>query len=115
MRTLLQIAQRRLTMLAGLAVGAGVMTVWGPASVLELDRADLPTDRAPSGRPLRLAAAHDCWTGAAPADMKGRIPGHVVVTTPGGRTVYSARLVGPALEQTFDGQGAGLVVHAFCR
>lgn len=61
-----------------------------------------------------LIAAHDCWTGSAPADVE--IPGHVVVTTPAGDTVYAgARRVGQALEQVFDGAGHGLTVHAFCR
>lgn len=30
-----------------------------------------------------LIAKHDCWTGQAPADMEGVVPGHVVVTKHG--------------------------------
>ena len=47
--------------------------------------------------------------------MEGRFPGHVVVTRPDQRTVYSERLVGRALEQEFDGADHDLRVHAFCR
>jgi hypothetical protein len=76
------------------------------------------TTARPVERPVplaeRLSDRHDCWSGNAPADMAGEIPGHVVVTYEG-RTVYSAALVGPALEQLFDGTDHGLTVHAFCR
>ena len=61
-----------------------------------------------------MVARHDCWTGAAPADMVGRLPGHVVATVRG-RTVYSARLVGPALDQVFGDVDNHLIVHGFCR
>lgn len=60
-----------------------------------------------------LIGQHDCWTGPAPADVV--FPGHVVATRPDGRTVYSARLVGPALDHVFKGAHPDLVVHAFCK
>jgi hypothetical protein len=73
----------------------------------------------PASRPLSAVATmvrdHDCWTGPAPSDMAGRMPGHVVVTTADGRLRYSSRLVGPALEQVFNGAENHLTVHAFCR
>ena len=73
-------------------------------------------DRPPApGSPRDLIDRHACWTDEAPADMEGRFPGHVVVTRPDQRTVYSARLVGPSLEQVFDGADHDLRVHAFCR
>jgi hypothetical protein len=63
--------------------------------------------------PAMLAEHGDtCWTGEAPADAG--IPGHVLWRHPDGETVYSARLVGPALETTFgDGNLPGSPV-AFC-
>jgi hypothetical protein len=68
----------------------------------------------------RLVADHHCWTDRAdmPANMDGRMPGHVVVTTAAAPTtaVYSAELVGPALEQVFTPYAdADLTVYAFCR
>jgi hypothetical protein len=60
------------------------------APVVSSGRAPVPGER--------IIEAHDCWTGVAPSDMKGQLPGHVVVTREG-RTVYSAAQVGPALEQ----------------
>lgn len=65
----------------------------------------------------RLIAKHDCWTGAAPADMEGQIPGHVVVTRADKfRPVLGGDvLVGQALEQLFDGIDHDLRIHAFCR
>ncbi len=53
------------------------------------------------GSPAALIAAHDCWTGDAPADMVGVLPGHVVVSLPNGDPVYrGGKWVGKALEQT---------------
>ena len=72
-----------------------------PAPVVEPTRAEV------------LAERHDCWQGEAPEDVD--MPGHVVWQHPDGRTVYSARLVGPALDTLFgDGNLAGSPV-AFCR
>ena len=71
----------------------------------------------------RLIEQHDCWTSAAntPADMRGKMPGHTVVTTVASpsRPTYSAELVGPALDKTFAPDRRTyanvLTVHAFCR
>ena len=73
-------------------------------------RADRPS---PVEAAARLAARHNCWTSAqeAPVDL----PGHVVVTPPGGRPVYSRRWTGPALEQLFGEVDHHLTVHGFCR
>jgi hypothetical protein len=64
-----------------------------------------------------LVVEHGCWTGEAPVDMQGQLPGHVVVTKRGAEApVYGgSRLTGMALEQIFDGEPYGLTVHAFCR
>lgn len=65
--------------------------------------------------PAALLAVNDCWTGEAPADMQGKVPGHVVVTL-GGQTRFSGeRMVGKALAQIFDGADHGLTIHGFCR
>lgn len=67
-----------------------------------------------AGSPAALIKRHGCWTGQAPADMEGKVPGHVVVSK-GSRVLYSAKLVGPALDQVFGVKDHGLVVHGFCR
>lgn len=67
------------------------------------------------GSPEALLAQHGCWTGAAPVDMEGKTPGHVVVTVTGDQTLYSARLVPAALDQVFNGAHHGLIVRGFCR
>lgn len=61
-----------------------------------------------------LAGIHGCWAGEAPADMRGKIPGHVVMTLPSGRTVYSTD-VDRAMRHVFETPERGLMVHAFCR
>lgn len=67
-------------------------------------------------RIAQLLHDHDCWTGKAPADMTGKMPGHVVVTTRGGRIVYGGpRLVDAALDQVFNGTKRHLIVGGFCR
>jgi hypothetical protein len=72
-----------------------------------------PTNTRPS--PVDdLIARHGCSTGNAPAEMEGRIPGHVVATDDG-HTVYSAGLVRRALKDVFERDDPSLQVHAFCR
>lgn len=78
-----------------------------------------PAPEAPvaPGSPEDLIQRHGCWTGKAPADMEGAIPGHVIVTRPGADAPEygGARLVGLALDQAFNGADNGLTIHAFCR
>jgi len=103
------------------SIGTAVHLLLAPALVTAAAVAAWPeepprtvADRPDPGSPAAVVARHDCWTGEAPADLAGKFPGHVVVTVRG-RTVYSARLVGPALDQVFGGADNGLVVHGFCR
>ena len=75
-----------------------------------------PVDRnVAQDSPAAVLGAHegDCWTGRAPDDVY--IPGHVIVQYGDGRTVYSARLVGEALEAAINGAPAPFDVLAFCR
>lgn len=65
--------------------------------------------------PAALVATHDCWTGEAPADMQGVVPGHVVVTVDGTTRLGGERMVGKALAQIFEGADHGLRVAGFCR
>jgi hypothetical protein len=65
--------------------------------------------------PADLVAAHDCWSGEAPDDMAGRMPGHVVVTVAGEPRYAGPRMVAKALDQVFGDVDHGLTVHAFCR
>lgn len=59
---------------------------------------------------------HGCWSGLAPVEMEGKMPGHVVVTLPNQVTVYGGpKLVKKSLEQVFSDVDHGLVVRAFCR
>ncbi len=63
----------------------------------------------------RMVSAHGRWTGDAPADMQGALPGHVVVTIDGRPRYAGAGMVGKALSQLFEDVDHGLTVHAFCR
>lgn len=64
-----------------------------------------------------LMDRHGCWSGEAPAEMAGVVPGGVVFTAPGDGPSYSAEpaVVGRALRHVFDRREPGLVVHGFCR
>lgn len=104
--------------LASFALSFLLFSALGPSLRTELLDGDV---RAPAGstsdRVEELITKHRCWTGAAPADMEGQVPGHVVITGAGATT---ARLggeeeVGRALEHVFDGLHPQLQVHAFCR
>jgi hypothetical protein len=110
---------RRITtgLLAGGILGA-VATVHAFAPTTH-DTADTQTGArvdVAAERAAELIAKHGCWTGEAPADMAGKFPGHVVVRKTDARLpIYSARLVGPAIDHVFDGDHAGMTVYAFCR
>jgi hypothetical protein len=93
---------------------AGASIVAGNAQVRQVDQGG--TLSAAESRALDLYHAHDCWRDEPPADMRGRVPGHVVVTTRHGRTTYGGpRLVSRALSQLFEDEPAGLRVWSFCR
>ena len=84
------------------------------------DPTDTDPEYHPGSRPTAvevgpaMVQGHDCWVHEAPPGVS--IPGHVVVTTPEGRTVYGGpRLTGLALEQVFDHIDHGLTVWGFCR
>ena len=117
MPTFLRIFKRRLASLAGFALGMLIVSLIG-VSTLQAATADRPIAPPAPTRAQELIEAHDCWTGAAPADMEGVLPGHVVATRAGRQAVHSRRLVGPALDQLFaepTERTRTLVVHAFCR
>lgn len=95
-----------------LIVGLFLTVVFYGATTQPLaDRTHAPAD----GSPAALIDAHDCWTGAAPADMVGVLPGHVVVTVDGVTRYAGQRMVGKALDQTFGNKDHGLTVVGFCR
>lgn len=122
-------AVNALAILLGGSVGVCVVALAGAAGVFaqndvqsaHIEFPGSPSRIEPRGvREVRaLFEAHDCWTGRRdiPADMRGRHPGHVIVTRSGAdRPTYSAALVGPAMDQLFGSAGGDdLTVHAFCR
>jgi hypothetical protein len=105
---------RLLAMMVVVAAWAARFAVGG-AVYADDDVASTPATQA-AVTPSHLIESHDCWSERAPADMRDRLPGHVVVTTRSGRTVYGGpRLVGKALDQQFAHKPAGLTVWGFCR
>lgn len=101
----------------GLVLGFTVTAVLAGAWVIPEDQ---PTSAQPTtpGSVGWLVERHHCWTGEAPDDMEGAVPGHVVLTWPGKKTpTYGgAHAVSVALEHLFgDEKTPGLTVHAFCR
>lgn len=99
---------------AGFAVSYGVVSWLTGSSTAFLSRGEGSGTGASATEVQRLIDEHDCWTRQAPADMEGRMPGHVVATVDG-KTSYSSELVEPALESVFGTPVPGLTVHAFCR
>ena len=122
MRTTDLALRRRLTgaavsaavIFAGFAVSYGLVSWLGGSPLASLSGAEEAQAGADPTEVQRLIDEHDCWTGRAPRDMTGEVPGHVVATV-SGETTYSAELVGPALESVFGTPAPGLTVHAFCR
>lgn len=67
----------------------------------------------------RLVERHGCWTGEAPPEWQGEIPGHAVVTLPGRAPRRTPSSVGFDVWLGPDGQLATGderpgTVHAFC-
>ena len=62
-------------------------------------------------RVMGLVNRHDCWSGAAPKDMRNKVPEHAVVTLPRRRAAYLSSDVGFAI---WAGDRPG-TLHAFCR
>lgn len=77
--------------------------------------AEVPLASVKTPEAMRLLADNNCWTGDAPANMVGVLPGHVVVTVNGDATLGGERMVGMALEQIFNDTDHGLTVHGFCK
>lgn len=90
---------------ASYAVGGSLVDAPAPA----------PVERHAGG--LSLMDQHGCWSGDAPADMVGELPGHAVVTWPGDTapSYDGDRAVGAALGHVFDGTHPRLKVWGFCR
>lgn len=69
-------------------------------------------------RAARLVERHDCWTGDAPADAAGEIPGGVVLAEIGKRPRFYSNdaIVGGALDHLFVESDPTIVaVFGFCR
>ena len=98
----------------GFAVSYGIVSWLSGSTTAFLSGGEEAEAGADATEVRRLIDEHDCWTGRAPRDMTGEVPGHVVATV-SGETTYSAELVGPALESVFGTPAPGLTVHAFCR
>lgn len=93
-------------------LGFGVMLFVWP--LIGITAVQVPNDTpAPAHPSEALIAAHDCWTGKAPEDVK--MPGHAVIGK--GDHVWYAGPVGvnKALEHVFNDQYPNLTVYAFCR
>lgn len=102
------------TVLAAGAAGYAAVSLLPMTAVMVEPEA--PVAPEPS-RAEVLVEKHDCWTGEAPADMVGVVPGHVVLTLKNGKTVYHGSLgVEAALQHVFEEPLPGIkAVHAFCR
>jgi hypothetical protein len=98
---------------AGVAGAVAAGDLAGPPSDLRPE----PAGHEPSpaaARVSRLVHDHDCWGSDRVPRHPGQLPGHVVVTTAHGRAVWSAALVGAALDHVFENRHPALTVHAFC-
>jgi hypothetical protein len=96
--------------------GAVVGVVLGLAALAGVDRPRATSDHPSYAQ--RLADLHDCWSGRAPADMAGEVPGGTVMKPAGSQVpVYrhSPHAVQVALAHVFEGRHPGVLVYAFCR
>lgn len=80
----------RLMRLVGLALVtvAFVATIATNASEARSEYASVPSGPSVSD----VMAEHDCWSGEAPADMKGKIPGYAVVDLGDGPAYVNSKI-----------------------
>lgn len=119
LRTHLVVAFARAVFITAMVGGVAFVMQSLPqvAEQVESPNADVMDNRPNAkGSPAWFMEKHDCWTGEAPKDMQGVIPGHVVVTE-GGRTFLGGPAkVGTALEVIFnDAKSEIEEIHGFCR
>ncbi len=108
-RQLVAIFLAALSMNVGYLFGTAILAQPEPhdsTPVAELAFADPDTARMHT-----MVAQGECWTGAQPADMEGKVPGHVWV----GGQYYGPKMVAKALEQVFGDVNHHIGVNAFCR
>jgi len=100
----------KVTHLAGWVTALAAVTVI-PTALATHTLAERP---AVTDSPSAVLGQHsdECWRGSQPA--LAELPGHVIWQHPSGHTVYSSRLVGPALEATFGNGGLPGRPIAFC-
>ena len=103
-------------LVTGVLVGASgaVLTLTG---ILQTSNTD-PTESSDYPTPAeRLLRRHDCWTGEAPRDMRGKLPGHAVIQWGSQGAVHTGdpAEVGAAIDHVFSGRHPGLTVYGFCR
>lgn len=106
-RTLLTAMTMPVMVVAGLTVGLN----------LDLDQSATFKPATPVVQES-LVEQHDCWTGEAPADMEGVLPGHVVIRFK--REVNAeyrgSKAVGVALDHIFTAPNPDVAeVLGFCR
>lgn len=105
----------RMAVLRAVFITAVIVLTAAWASRVPTAPVERPTAEG-SPRALVEAMGDRCWTGAAPADMTGKIPGHVVFQKGfSGARVGGPAMVGKALDQLFNGADNGLTIYAFCR
>lgn len=113
-RTLARTIARNLLVVAALVLSFLAMRA-AIGETLVIAPADVPASSITAPEAIVLLDAHDCWTGDAPADMRGVLPGHVVVVIDGDARLGGERMVGKALDQLFGDVDHGLTVVGFCR
>lgn len=90
-------------------VGMTVIDEPAPVTVIQPD--------AP-GSPEGLMKKHGCWSGEAPKDMEGVIPGHVIIRMDGeiAAKYRGAKYVGVALDHLFTKPNPRVAeIVGFCR
>ncbi len=98
-------------LVGGIAVGQGVAWATGADTVTAVQaREQAAGEAVAASRVARLVESHDCWSGPSPYGDTV-IPGHAVVTRPGGSARYVSSKVGFAIWL----DGAPGTLHAFCR
>lgn len=102
-------------LLAALVVASFLAMRAAIGETVAIAPAEVPLTSVLTSETTELLAANACWTTEAPADMRGVLPGHVVVMVDGQARLGGERLVGKALDQTFGDDDHDLTVVGFCR
>lgn len=110
----------RIAVIYSLSIATVAAVAWAGGSLLAAhtrSSTQQNVDRGILSQVNHLMERHDCWGREAPPDMRGQIPGGVVLSYGDKAPVYTESVVevGKALDHAFHQDYPSMTIYGFCR